>query len=520
MKKLLFLYPLFLTTLFFFSCKEAEFGDLLKGIYHANMPDGEFLLVVPEKGDTYCVICRNNAIDSICVTIERGTVKDVSGNILAELSEEDGIISASIPSTTDETITAELTHHDFVPADKAVATKHPIRYLEPISEDTVQVHKDIFYSRDAGFYSSNPVGDIPISEIETYIDSALSKYKIATEDIDLYMDIYSLENDTLSRRPLVILLHGGAFLFGDKGGTFMRHLALHYATRGYVVASVNYRLGCSMMGVHTIRRMIFRAIQDAQKAEHFLIDHAEEYGIDPDAIFLVGHSAGAITALSAAVLTEEDEYKGIDQFYLKDLGELPNPVKLLGTVGLWGAVTELHFINRNDNPDFLLMHGTNDDIVPFREGIPFFHNLALADLLLGDHLHGSGVIKEEMDRMGLPCELYLFPGMPHDPHLDEEGKFNDNINIVDSVTTSFLYRKLDKLCPMIEVSQGANYYKSYRINHNAYIQKIVWNVSGGLIFRKSSDNEIECYMFSNSPSSKVTATVMLTNGHTVTQEVK
>ena len=218
------------------------------------------------------------------------------------------------------------------------------------------------------------------------------------------------------------------------------------------------------------------------------------------------------------MLTEEDEYEGIDQFYLEDLGKLPNPVKLLGTVGLWGAVTELHYINRADNPDFLLMHGTDDDIVPYREGIPFLHKFALSDILIKDRLYGSGVIKEEMDRMGLPCELYLFPGMPHDPHLDENGKFNDNIDIVDSVTTSFLYRKLDKLCPVIEVSQSTNYRKCYRINNDACIRNIMWNIRGGLVFRKSSDNEIECYMFSNSPLSKVTATVMLTNGHTVKQE--
>lgn len=511
---------LFLTTLFYCSCKETTL-DLLEGIYLANIPDGEFLLVVPQKGDAYCVVCRNNTIDSISVTLEKGTIKDASGITIAKLSEEDGVISASIPSMTDEIITTEFIHHDFIPTDKSVTPKHPIRYLEPITEDTIQPHKNIFYTRVAGFYSSNSVGDIPISDIETYIDSFLSKYKIVPEDIDLSMDVYFLENDTVSRRPLVILLHGGAFLFGDKGGTFMRHLAQHYATRGYVVASVNYRLGCSMFEFNTIRRMIYRAVQDADKAEHFLIDHADEYSIDPNAIFLVGHSAGAITALSATVLTDEDKYDGIDQFYLKDLGRLPNPVKLLGTVGLWGAITELHYINMADNPDFLLMHGTDDDIVPFREGIPFFNKFTMANIFKGYRLYGSGVIKEEMDRKGLPCELYLFPGMPHDPHLDEMGKFNDNINIVDSVTTSFLYRKLDKLCPMIEVSQGATYYrKNYRISRDTCIRKIAWIIQGGLVFRKSSNNEIECYMFSNAPSSKVTATVMLTNGHIVTQETE
>ena len=519
MKKTYRLSLLLLTTLFFCACKE-KLVESLDGVYLANMPDGEFLLVAPQEGDAYCVVCRNSTIDSVRITIEGNTVKDPSDNTVALLRDEDGVLEADIPTSADEMTTVTFSRYDLVASDKAIAVEHPIRYLEPITKDTAQVYSDIRYSRAAGFYSSNPVGDIPVSQTETYIDSMLSKYKLVTEDIDLHMDVYSLENDMINQRPLIILLHGGAFLFGDKGGTFMRHLAQHYATRGYVVASVNYRLGCSMVGINTVRRTIYRAVQDAGNAAHYLIDHAEEFGIDPNAVFLVGHSAGAITALSAAVLTKEDEYEGIDQFYLKDMGELPNHIRLLGTVGLWGAITDLRFINKVDDPDFLLMHGTDDDIVPYGEGIPFFHDSFLSDIILGDRLYGSSIIKKEMDQKGLPCELYRFPGMNHDPHLDENGKFNDNIDIVDSVTTSFLYKKLDKLCPSIEVSQDIGYSKRYSVVSDSSIRQVVWNVRGGLIFRKPSDNEIECYMFSNAPASKVTATVMLANGHTVTKEVR
>ena len=518
MKKI-FSISLLLLTAFFCSCKDATLGESLKGVYLANIPDGEFLLVAPEKGDAYCVVCRNSDIDSIRVFLDEDIIKDVSGNTLAELRLENDSMVGDIVTVNGDKITSAFTRRDLVAADKPIPTKHPIRYLEPITEDTAQVDRDVFYSRDAGFYSSNSVGDIPVSDYDTYIDSLRSKYQLVTKDIDLFMDVYYLGDDTVSKRPLVILLHGGAFLFGDKGGSFMRHLAQHYATRGFVVASVNYRLGCSFVGLHTIRRTIYRAVQDAGKAAHFLIDHAEDYGIDTNAIFLVGHSAGAITALMASILTDEDNYEDIDQFYLKELGDLPAPVKLLGTVGLWGGITELDYINRADDPDFLLMHGTDDDIVPFREGVPFFHNPLLVDLFLGegDRLRGSGVIKEEMDRRGLPCELYRFEGMNHDPHLDEEGKFNDNIDIVDSITTSFLYRKLDKLCSPIEVSQDINFCKRYRISSDAPIRQISWNVRGGLIFDSVSDNEIECYMFTNAPSSEVTATVLLENGHTVTK---
>ena len=270
MKKI-FSISLLLLTAFFCSCKDATLGESLKGVYLANIPDGEFLLVAPEKGDAYCVVCRNSDIDSIRVFLDEDIIKDVSGNTLAELRLENDSMVGDIVTVNGDKITSAFTRRDLVAADKPIPTKHPIRYLEPITEDTAQVDRDVFYSRDAGFYSSNSVGDIPVSDYDTYIDSLRSKYQLVTKDIDLFMDVYYLGDDTVSKRPLVILLHGGAFLFGDKGGSFMRHLAQHYATRGFVVASVNYRLGCSFVGLHTIRRTIYRAVQDAGKAAHFLI---------------------------------------------------------------------------------------------------------------------------------------------------------------------------------------------------------------------------------------------------------
>src|ERR1700681_3231818 len=42
--------------------------------------------------------------------------------------------------------------------------------------------------------------------------------------------------------PLIIWIHGGAFLFGSKEGFPVEPVPLHLLLDGYAVASINYRL--------------------------------------------------------------------------------------------------------------------------------------------------------------------------------------------------------------------------------------------------------------------------------------
>ena len=58
----------------------------------------------------------------------------------------------------------------------------------------------------------------------------------------LLMDLYQPVGDTARLRPLVILAHGGAFLRGDKRCEKMPVFCRELAMRGFVVASIDYRL--------------------------------------------------------------------------------------------------------------------------------------------------------------------------------------------------------------------------------------------------------------------------------------
>jgi acetyl esterase/lipase len=95
------------------------------------------------------------------------------------------------------------------------------------------------------------------------------------------MDIYAAKS--VSKQPLVVYAHGGYYLVGDK-----RELAPYckmLASYGYVVANINYQLAPGGRYPTQVLQM--------NEAVAYLMDHAEEYGIDTTRVFLAGDSAGA-----------------------------------------------------------------------------------------------------------------------------------------------------------------------------------------------------------------------------------
>ena len=85
------------------------------------------------------------------------------------------------------------------------------------------------------------------------------------------------------RAPLVVFVHGGAWVVGDKG--MAAHMAFHVRGQGYAFASLNYRL----VPDADPRRQA----EDVAAAIAVLVRDADELGIDPGRILLIGHSAGA-----------------------------------------------------------------------------------------------------------------------------------------------------------------------------------------------------------------------------------
>ncbi len=121
------------------------------------------------------------------------------------------------------------------------------------------------------------------------------------QTINLLADVYRPTGDSATGRPLIIWVHGGGFSGGNKTSPEIVDQATQFALKGYVTASISYRLRPGGCGVPSqCLPAILDARTDAQNAVRFFRTHAATYGIDPDRIAIGGTSAGAITALGVA----------------------------------------------------------------------------------------------------------------------------------------------------------------------------------------------------------------------------
>jgi acetyl esterase/lipase len=98
--------------------------------------------------------------------------------------------------------------------------------------------------------------------------------------------------------PAIVLLHGGGFTSGVKGG-YTGELARHLFTQGYAAFDIDYRLmGDPGLGA-TLPKAMLAAREDLARAVEHVLANSKSYGIDPDRLAVSGGSAGAITALLA-----------------------------------------------------------------------------------------------------------------------------------------------------------------------------------------------------------------------------
>lgn len=109
------------------------------------------------------------------------------------------------------------------------------------------------------------------------------------------LDLYLPEEGT--ELPTVMLIHGGAWKYGDKGA--MRPMAQRLARSGWAVASVNY---------HLLPDGEFpRNFQDVACALAFLQLKGWQWGIDPERIAVSGYSAGGHLSALLGVAWDDPE---------------------------------------------------------------------------------------------------------------------------------------------------------------------------------------------------------------------
>jgi acetyl esterase/lipase len=224
-------------------------------------------------------------------------------------------------------------------------------------------------------YTTFPKGTIYHQNI-AYANDTLKKH---------LLDIY-LPPNTTGNIPLIIWVHGGAWMLNDKYADmgYMKKPLRSLLEKGYALASIDYR--------HSTKAIFPAQIRDCNQAVQFLHDHASQYKLDRNKFVLMGFSAGghlaSLLALSnnnhvAEFYPEQKKssfaIKAVIDFYgpsnfLLFFGEakpdaIDNPIsKLLGASPLVrpdvsNLASPVTYVDKND-PPFFIVHGEKDPDVP------------------------------------------------------------------------------------------------------------------------------------------------------------
>jgi pimeloyl-ACP methyl ester carboxylesterase len=391
------------------------------------------------------------------------------------------------------------------------------RYLSPIF-DRVGLFENLSYGAASGYYTSMPIDAEGDYDYQQIILDALNKMfvhptrdallnilnkdlaSLAVTDLQgLRLDLYQPVGDTLQKRPVLVLLHGGAFIMGDKATPTMQELANNFAAKGYVVAAINYRMGFNPASKQSLERSAYRAVQDARAAMRYLSYNAATYRIDPDEIFLGGSSAGAITSLNAAFMKEDERpesSEGNIWQLQKDLGGLDestntyqNTYKIRAVANLWGAVNDTNLIDREERIPVLSFHGDADKIVPCECNYPFTDLDTAWTSNIVCKLYGSRYINRRLTNLGIPNEMVIFPGAGHEPQFEADNYTRIMDTIIDR-TTNFYYRAMFGF-PKITGPELVKAYAPLPVYNVPYDDNLsyYWQVDGGKVLSQTRQNQ-------------------------------
>lgn len=192
----------------------------------------------------------------------------------------------------------------------------------------------------------------------------------------LLLDLYEPAEPSGSLRPGIIFIHGGGWRGGDRAD--YKYYTVRFAERGFVAATITYRL---------VQEALFpAAVEDAKCAVRWMRAHAEELGVDPDRITVIGGSAGGYLAMMTGYTAHIPEWEGQGghhdyssradavvnlygptDFTVPEAWPRTQVRHFLGTEWdddpeLWTRASPLTHITA-DIPPTLVFHGTLDSIV-------------------------------------------------------------------------------------------------------------------------------------------------------------
>ena len=224
---------------------------------------------------------------------------------------------------------------------------------------------------------------------------------------DLFMDVYdpadgSEETFMGIQKPTILFMFGGGFISGTRDDESYNSWFRMLTEKGYRVISIDYRLGLKgttkvgVAQVNVLDKAIHMAVEDLFSATNFIIDNADQFGIDPSDIVISGSSAGAISVMQAEYeIANRTEWASV----------LPEGFNYAGVMSFSGAI-----LSRKGKVKYetapcptMMLHGTADKVVPYRQ-------IALFNL----GFFGGGKLVERFKKFGYDYNMYHFIDYGHE----------------------------------------------------------------------------------------------------------
>ena len=139
-----------------------------------------------------------------------------------------------------------------------------VLFLIIITSQLISLGQDYRYTNTL-FPSSTKTSNL-VYGTAPFIDGPFYTVESSTTAQSLLMDIYKPTGDTFSLRPAIIFAHSGGFLLGSKNADDMSSLCDSLARKGYITATIDYRMGFNLVGNTALHstRAVYRALQDGR----------------------------------------------------------------------------------------------------------------------------------------------------------------------------------------------------------------------------------------------------------------